>query len=94
MNMSPNEYQKLVAKSLNKDFSKSDMEAHSLHGLAGKIGEIHTVYQHAYQGHDFNKVCLKRLCGELLLLITEYCIASNWMLEDVMRVGFDAAKKQ
>lgn len=93
MNISPNEYQKLAAKSINKDFSKSDMEAHSLHGMVGKIGELHMVYQRAYQGCDFNKAYLKKLCGELLWLLTEYCIASDWTLEGVMQIGLDATKR-
>lgn len=92
--MTINEYQKLVAKKTAKDFTQSDLEAFALHGIVGKIGELHAIYQEAYKGHIFDKLHMRKVCGELCELIAGFCTANGWMLEDIMQLGLENHKKK
>lgn len=92
--MTGNEYQKLAARTINKDITMDEAEMHALHGMAGEIGEIHGIYQKMYQGHDVNHLHLKKELGDLLWFIAEYCTACNWNLEDVMSLNIEKLKKR
>lgn len=86
--MTGNEYQVLAARTIGggKGFS---MENHALHGMVGEIGEIHSIYQKAYQGHVLDHRHVKSELGDLLWFIAEYCTAFGWELEDVMQRNID-----
>lgn len=90
--MTGNEYQKLAARTINNDLNKTAIEFHALHGMVGEIGEIHSIYQKIYQGHDLDFEHLKKELGDLLWFIAEYCTAFNMKLEDVMRLNIDKLK--
>ena len=91
--MTGNEYQKLASRTIPADFTQADCEYHALHGMVGEIGELHSIYQKAYQGH--NEIgydhYMKEL-GDLLWFIAEYCTAMNWSLEDVMELNIAKLK--
>ena len=82
--MNGNEYQKLAARTINKDLYPEEIEMHALHGMAGEIGELHSLYQKAFQGHKFDEEHAKKELGDLLWFIAEYCTVMNWDLADVM----------
>lgn len=90
--MRGNEYQKLAARTINKDLSESQVEMHALHGMVGEIGEIHSLYQKVYQGHGQEEAHLKKECGDLLWFIAEYCTANGWELEEIMQLNIDKLK--
>lgn len=90
--MTGNKYQSLAARTINKDLDITDQELHALYGMVGEIGEIHSMYQKAYQGHDFNNDHLKKELGDLLWFIAEYCTACGWKLEDIMQMNIDKLK--
>lgn len=103
MNLLANEYQRLAARTINTDLSTGQVRNHALHGMVGEIGEIHSLYQKAYQGHDITDEHLMKELGDLLWFIAEYCSANGWNLGDVMMLninklierypdGFDADK--
>lgn len=77
-------YQKTAARTINKDLYPEEIEMHALHGMAGEIGELHSLYQKAFQGHKFDEEHAKKELGDLLWFIAEYCTAMNWDLADVM----------
>ena len=87
--MSGNEYQKLAARTINQDLNECQKEYHALHGLAGEVGEIHSMYQKAYQGHEFTEEHMKKELGDLLWFIAEYCSSHEWELEEIMRMNID-----
>ena len=77
-------YQKTAARTINKDLYPEEIEMHALHGMAGEIGELHSLYQKTFQGHEFNEEHAKKELGDLLWFIAEYCTVMNWDLADVM----------
>lgn len=87
--MTPNEYQKLAARTINTNLTNFEKSMHSLHGMVGEIGELHSIYQKYYQGHEFDRVHIKKELGDLLWFIAEYCTAKNWNLEDIMQMNID-----
>ena len=84
-----NEYQKLAARTINKDLNPHEQERHALHGMVGEIGEIHSIYQKCYQGHEIEVVHIRKELGDLLWFIAEYCTACGWDLEDIMQLNID-----
>lgn len=95
--MTGNEYQKLAARTMNHDLIKMQQESHALHGIVGEVGEIHSIYQKAYQGHEFTKetlVHVKKEFGDLLWFIAEYCTVMGWELEEIMQMNIDKLKER
>ncbi len=84
-----NEYQKLAARTINRENSPAEMEMHALHGMVGEIGELHSLYQKMYQGHQFDKVHAMKELGDLLWFIAEYCTACDFALEDVAKANLE-----
>ena len=87
--MTINEYQTLAARTIRKDLDNKGREMHALHGMVGEIGELHSIYQKAYQGHELDEEHLKKELGDLLWFVAEYCTARNWALENVMQLNID-----
>lgn len=87
--MTGNEYQKLAARTINKNLSDIQKEFHALHGMVGEIGELHGLYQKMYQGHKPNKEHAKKELGDLLWFVAEYCTAMDWTLENVMETNIE-----
>lgn len=91
--MTGNEYQKLASRTINPYLIKKNdicgIQYHSLHGMVGEIGEIHSLYQKIYQGHGFDYDHMKKELGDLLWFIAEYCTAMKWELEDIMKLNID-----
>ena len=83
--LTTNEYQALAARTINKQLSSREVTFHALHGMVGEIGEIHSLYQKTYQGHEICEDHEKKEVGGLLWFIAEYCTAKGWEMEDVMR---------
>lgn len=90
--MRMNEYQKLAARTINRKNSPADIEMHALHGMCSEIGELHSLYQKMYQGHQFDKDHAKKELGDLLWFIAEYCTACCIPLEDVAQTNIDKLK--
>ena len=87
--MTGNEYQKLAARTINKNLSTVECQYHALHGMVGEIGEIHSLYQKVFQGHEYSEEHMKKEFGDLLWFIAEYCTARGWNLEDIMKMNID-----
>lgn len=92
MSLTGNEYQKLAARTINPALNCIQQEAHALHGMAGEIGEIHSIYQKNYQGHKGDYDHLKKELGDLLWFVAEYCTALGWNMEDIMQLNVDKLK--
>ncbi len=87
--MQMNEYQALAARTIRKDLYPEQMLHHALHGLAGEVGEIHSLFQKEYQGHPFDPDHLKKETGDALWMISEICTAMGWTLEEVAQGNID-----
>lgn len=87
--MTGNEYQFLAARTINYNLNDTEKQYHALHGIVGEVGEIHSMYQKVYQGHEYTEEHMKKEFGDLLWFIAEYCTAMNWSIEDVMKMNID-----
>lgn len=87
--MYANDYQKLAARTINKNLNGNDMEMHALHGMVGEIGEIHSIYQKGYQGHYVDHEHIEKELGDLLWFIAEFCTAGGWDLADIMKKNIE-----
>lgn len=92
--MTANEYQRLAARTIDKKMDNESVMYHALHGMVGEIGEIHSIFQKVYQGHDMDDEHLKKECGDLLWFIAEFCTAREWTLESVMEMNIEKLKKR
>lgn len=90
--MTGNEYQKLASRTIPDVFCHRDCEYHALHGMVGEIGELHSIYQKCYQGHNFEDEHTKKELGDLLWFIAEYCTGMGWELDEVMQMNIDKLK--
>ena len=90
--MTGNEYQYLASRTINTNLTVRDMELHAMHGMAGEIGELHSIYQKEYQGHDVELEHIKKELGDLLWFIAEYCTSYDWNLEEIMQMNIDKLK--
>lgn len=89
--MTGNEYQRLAARTMSGN-PLFDAEDHALHGMVGEIGELHSLYQKIYQGHEWNDEHAKKELGDLLWFVAEYCTARGWKLEEIMQLNIDKLK--
>jgi NTP pyrophosphatase (non-canonical NTP hydrolase) len=87
--LTPNEYQKLAARTINPMLTMHEQYMHALHGMVGEIGELHSIYQKRYQGHIFDEAHAKKELGDLLWFIAEFCSAYGWNIEDIMQLNID-----
>jgi NTP pyrophosphatase (non-canonical NTP hydrolase) len=90
--MTPNDYQRLAARTMNKRLTGYEQSMHALHGMVGEIGEIHSIYQKRYQGHEIDNEHLKKELGDLLWFIAEFCTSKRWSLEEIMKMNIDKLK--
>lgn len=87
--MEINEYQKLAARTINSQLSYEEQVNHALHGMVGEVGELHSLYQKKYQGHDFDENHAKKEVGDLLWFIGEYCTAMGWSMDEVAQTNIN-----
>lgn len=92
--MRGNEYQALAARTINKDLHSVQIEIHALHGMVGELGELHSIYQKAYQGHMELEEHFQKELGDLLWFIAEYCTAWGWNLEDIMQMNINKLRER
>lgn len=86
------DYQKLAARTINKDLTWKQQGKHALHGMVGEIGELHSIYQKKYQGHPFDEEHAKKELGDLLWFIAEYATAHGWSLRDICQMNIEKLK--
>ena len=82
--MEAREFQEKAAITINPNLYDYEIEQHALHGMASEIGELHGLYQKAYQGHEFDEEHAQKELGDLLWFVAEYCTAMNWDLGLIM----------
>ena len=90
--MTGNEYQYLASRTINGRLDEWELELHALHGMVGEIGELHSIYQKEYQGHDVDLEHIEKELGDLLWFIAEYCTVCDLKLEDIMQKNIDKLK--
>lgn len=92
--MTGNEYQELAARTINWKLSQNEKRLHALHGISSEVGEIHSIFQKSYQGHEVNSDHLKKELGDLMWFTAEFCTAMRWKLDDVMGLNIEKLNKR
>lgn len=87
--MNFDQYQKLASRTINKDLDRDDKERHALFGMAGEVGEIHSLYQKEYQGHTFTIGDLISEIGDLMWFIAELCTVNDITMDEVAAYNID-----
>lgn len=78
----------MASRTIDPEMSRAGKEYHALHGMVSEIGELHGIYQKKYQGHfEPNDDHKKKELGDLLWFVAEYCTASGWTLEEIMKMN-------
>lgn len=94
MAMTMSEYQRLAGRTINHNLRERELELHALHGLAGEVGEIHSLFQKVYQGHAlFGGDVLKEL-GDLMWFVAELATAEGFDLDYVAQTNIDKLRKR
>ena len=73
------QYQDLAARTINPALTHEQMKDHALKGMVSEIGEINSIYQKVYQGHEFDEEHVKKELGDLMWFVAEYC--TGWGME-------------
>ena len=89
-----NEYQQLAQRTMSEEMTTEEKTLHALHGIASEVGEIHGIFQKAYQGHAVRDEELMKEVGDLLWFVAELCTARAWQVEDVARHNIDKLKRR
>lgn len=76
-------YQNLAARTINNALTDEQKEMHALHEMASEVGEIHSLYQKVYQGHEMDTEHLKKEIGDLLWGIAELCTVKGLDMGEV-----------
>ena len=87
-----NEYQVLASRTMRNDKSKEETVIHALHGMASEVGEVHALYQKAYQGHKLHLDRIVSELGDLLWFIAEWCTVNEIDMNDVMAANIEKLK--
>lgn len=87
--MTGKEYQVFAARTIDSRLTPTEQEHHALYGMCSEVGELQSLYQKIYQGHDYDAEHAKKELGDLLWFIAEYCTANGWELDDIMRINID-----
>lgn len=96
-------YQSAARRTQAKDLTDAQRLDHAKSGLAAEVGEIHSIFQKTYQGHEISEEALASELGDLLWFMAEFADARGWNLGTVAGLnirklrrrypaGFDAAR--
>lgn len=57
----------------NPELSKAEAALHALFGMASEVGEIHSIFQHHYQGEPVQVEQIEKELGDLMWFVIELC---------------------
>lgn len=87
-----NQYQALARRTQRDDLTVSMRRDHALHLLSAEVGEIHSIYQKHYQGHDIDREKVLDEAGDVLWGLAELMDAMGYTMEDMARHNIDKLK--
>lgn len=84
-----NEYQHAAQRTMNPALDFESTSRHALYGMAAEVGEIHSLFQKFYQGHEVDAEHVMKEVGDLLWMIAEFCTIHGWSMSDVAQMNID-----
>lgn len=92
--LTANEYQRLSRRTQNETLSIEDKRRHALFGLCSEVGEIHSIYQHEYQGKSAEKEKLVDESGDLMWFLSELLDTYGVDLEEVLVYNIEKLRRR
>ena len=92
--MTANEYQRLSRRTQNETLSQEDKRRHALFGLCSEVGEIHSLFQHEYQGATVDKEKLISECGDAMWFLCELLDGYGVDLEEVLVYNIEKLRRR
>lgn len=92
--MTFDEYQRAARRTQNKNLNGHERLMHALTGLCSEVGEIHGIYQKAYQGHCVEKDKVIDELSDLFWFAAELADVINVNLDDVAQHNVDKLWKR
>lgn len=92
--MTGNQYQALASRTQNTTLTHEQRELHALHGLASEVGEIHSIFQHVYQGEALDNSRIVDECGDLCWFLCELLDCIGESFEHVLEHNVVKLKKR
>ena len=83
------DYFKAAKRTMNPMLTWEQMRNHALHGLAAEVGEIHSLYQKVYQGHELSKERVMDEAGDAAWFLMELCYAEHIDPEEMLAYNID-----
>lgn len=87
--MTLNEYQQAAQRTMNRSLNFEETSRHALHGMCAEVGEIHSLFQKFYQGHEVDAEHVMKEVGDLLWMIAEFCTIHGWSMSTVAQMNID-----
>lgn len=87
--MTFNKYQLDAQRTMNLSLDFEETSRHALHGMCAEVGEIHSIFQKFYQGHEVDAEHVKKEVGDLLWMIAEFCTVHGWSMGEVAQMNLD-----
>lgn len=88
------EYRKQAARTIRPDLGRGAARQHALYGIAAETGEVCSIYQKYYQGHQVRRAELKEELGDLLWMIAELCTVEGLNMDEIAQGNIDKLKKR
>lgn len=92
--MTFDEYQRLAARTINKDLYEKEQTQHAIYGMCSEIGELQGIYQKGFQGHEIDEAHLKKEAGDLLWFLAEYCTSQGWIMDEIAEMNIEKLRKR
>ena len=84
MELTIRDYYKAAKRTMNPALTWEQTRNHALYGIAGECGEIHSLYQKVYQGHELIKERVMDELGDLCWFVMELCFAEGIDPEEML----------
>lgn len=85
-------YQRLAARTINKELTQEELKLHALFGLASEVGELQGLFQKAYQGHPLDESHAQKELSDVMWFVAEICTAMGWNLSEIMELNIEKLK--
>lgn len=94
MELTVRDYFKAAQRTVNPALTTLDTRNHALHGIAGECGEVHSLYQKTYQGHELSRERVMDELGDLCWFIMELCFAERIDPQEMLEYNIDKLIKR
>ena len=82
-------YQQLAARTMNPALGREETLQHALYMSCAEVGEIHSLFQKKYQGHDISREHLVKEIGDVCWALAELCTVCNINMDEFARTNIE-----